>query len=158
MGIGNHPATRFFRPDAAGPNLRPPEEESLLGSESVDRLTRLARLSLLECLICERQTAKICHAFTYNEFTLKVQSWLSLKRIKLLDHTISAFAKVFVVFRCPPVNEITFRVEASAGIIEAVRHLMSNHCAHPTVVDRLVCERIIKRRLHNSRGKNDLVH
>src|SRR5258708_191895 len=120
MRIGNHPTTRFLRPDAAGPNLRPPEKESLLGSESVVWLTRLARLSLLECLVSERQTTKICHAFTDNELTLKVQSWLSLKRIKLLNYTVRAFPEVFVIFRRPPIYEIAFRVETSTGIIEAV--------------------------------------
>src|SRR5712664_1901225 len=104
MRISNHPATCFFRPDAAGPNLRPPEKESLLGSESVDRLNRLARLSLLECLVGERQSTKIRHAFTDNELTLKVQSWLSLKRIKLLNYTVRALPEVFVIFRRPPVN------------------------------------------------------
>src|SRR6266404_4720220 len=99
MRVGNHPTTRFFRSDAAGPNLRPPEKKSLLGSESVDRLNSLARLCLLECLVGERQSTKIRHAFTDNELTLKVQSWLSLKRIKLLNNTIRSFPKVFVIFR-----------------------------------------------------------
>src|ERR1041385_6175841 len=86
-----------------------------------------------------------------------MQSRLDFIRIELLNNTVRAGGEFLVVIRCPPHRQVTIRVEARAGIIETVRHLVTDHGADAAVIDRVIGFWIVEGRLQNTCGKNDLV-
>src|SRR5258705_8160081 len=138
MWIGDYPPSCLFRSNTARPNLRPTEEETLLGRETIDQLIRLSCLRLLKRTIGQCQPTKIRDTFSDNQFTLKVQARFCFESIKLFYHAIRPLTKALIIALSPPIFEITRGVEACTLVVEPVGHLVSNNRTHSSVVDRII--------------------
>src|SRR4051812_43424693 len=97
-----------FRRVLLGPNLRPTQEETLLGSEAIDvTRVRLTLERLHESVVGHVKSAKVRDRFTRDELALQVQTRFNFKTIKLLNNTVGAFIEALLVAFGPPVFQIT---------------------------------------------------
>src|SRR5437899_11857974 len=86
-----------------------------------------------------------------------MQTRFDFKRTELVHDAIGSLAELLEVVRRPPHHQIAVGVKLRALIVKAVRHLMTDHGADAAVVESIVSFWIVKRRLENAGGKNDLV-
>src|SRR5215813_13027176 len=71
---------------------------------------------------------------------------------------MSPFLESFQIGVAPPIREITGRIKLSPLVVEAVRHFMTDHRPHATIVESVVSFSIKKWRLQDSRREDDLVY
>src|SRR5439155_10065730 len=157
VGVDSH--TLSLRRDVLPPDLRPGEEKALFRRETIDQW----RTSFLgECLlqggVSDRQTTEVGEILAKGQLSVHVEAVEDGVRIELRCHESSAALELLEIGSAPPIAEISLRVELRTLIIETVRHLMPDDGAHASVVHRVICVRIEKRRLHDSSRKDDLVH
>src|SRR5205085_8530825 len=130
------------------PDLRPAEEEALLGREVVNAgRSRLALERLLEGVVGDREAAEVCDRLAADELARLVQARLDLEGVELLDDAVRAVFKVLHVGGRPPVLEVAGEVELRSLVVEAVRDLVADDRADAAVVDGVVCRGVEEGRL-----------
>src|SRR5437868_4824173 len=143
--VGLNSQARGLRSNAPGPDLRPPQEETLLRREARDcRRARLAFERLLVSPVGDGQPAEVCDRLADDELALLVQPRLDLECVELLHHAVSPRVELLVVLISPPLRKVAVGVELRALIVEAVRHLVSDDRADAAVVERVVGLRVIE--------------
>ena len=142
----------------AAPHLRVREEEALLGRVAVDHLVRLrlrACVSNALYAIVRPPRSAIASPCRFTPFACTPGSGSS----ELYSSTMhcarflnaAASAGVHQSLRSP------LRVEETALVVEAVRHLVADHGADRAVVHRVVGVRVEERRLQDAGREDDLV-
>jgi hypothetical protein len=77
---------------------------------------------------------------------------------ELIRYAFSALLKTLQVRRCPPVPQVSVRIQLRARIVKAVGDFMPDHRADSAMVVRIIPLWIEKRWLQNSSGKHDFIH
>ena len=104
------------------------------------------------------QAAQVGDALAEHEFAVFVQVVCNHERIKLLFDAGGALFEILQVLGRPPVVQIALRVILRSLIVEAVRHLMTNHGADSAIIQRVVSLGIEEGRLKNAGREHDFIH
>jgi len=111
----------------------------LLRREAIDiRRTRLALKRFHERVVRDVKSSKVGDRLAGNELALQIQAGLSFKSTELLNNALSTRIEIFLVSLCPPVLQVTLRVEFSARIVIAVCYLMTDNRADRSIVERRI--------------------
>ena len=110
-----------------------------------------------ESQITHLQTTVVGDVLAERERTVGMYAGCHLDLIESLFHHFRAGIESRFVFGRPPVNHVAVLVELATLVIEAVRHLMSDHDTNRTVVERIVGTHVEERILQNTGGETDLV-
>src|SRR6266481_3582044 len=157
VGVGHQPSV--FDPLIGAPDLRPTEEEALLGSEAVSvRWPRFARQGFFKRSIGDRQSTQVGDALPQNQLTILVQVAVDDVGVELIGDAGGARLEILQVFRAPPVFQVALTVELTAVIVKPMRDFMSDDRSHSSVVHRVIGLRIVERGLQNACGKDDFIH
>src|SRR6266481_561319 len=157
VGVGHQP--RVFDPLIGAPDLRPTEEEALLGSEAVSvRRPRLARNGLLIRGVGDRQSAQVGDALSQNQLAILVQVAVDDVGVELVGDTGGAGLEILQIFRAPPVFQVALAVELAAVVVKTMCDFMSDDRSHSAVIHRVIGFRIVEGRLQDAGGKDDFIH
>src|SRR5215204_4163427 len=153
--VGGDPLARVLRSDVLRPDLRPAEEEPLLGREAGDGLrARLAFERLLVGRVGHGQAAEVSDRLADDELAVVEESGLDLEGVELLDDAVGALVELLQVLGRPPHDEVAVGVELRARVVKAVRHLVADDGADAAVVEGVVGLRAVEGRLKAAGGKD----
>src|SRR6266481_9732755 len=157
VGVGHQP--RVFDALIGAPDLRPTEEEALLGSKAVSvRRPRLARKGLLIRGVGDRQSAQVGDALSPNQLAILVQVAVDDVGVELVGDTGGAGLEILQIFRAPPVFQVALAVELAAVVVKTMCDFMSDDRSHSAVIHRVIGFRIVEGRLQDAGGKDDFIH
>src|SRR5690242_15135190 len=143
----------------APPDLRPSQEEALLGSEAVDQWrARLTGERALERRVRDTEPVQVGEILAEGESPVHAQRVDRDVSRELIHDELRLGFEAVAVGRGPPVAEVPHRVVLTSGIVKPVRQLVTDDGPHAAVVDRVVRVGIEERRLENPRREDDLVH
>src|SRR3954464_15692616 len=114
MRVGQSQHARTLRCNVLAPDLREAEEETLLRSEAVDLLFRLALKALFHRHEREAGTAVVSRVLAQSQFAVKVHALDRRELGVLVGETAGALFKLRLVLGRPPVGEVAIGCELRA--------------------------------------------
>ena len=79
------------------------------------------------------------------------------KAVELAGDATTSIGEVLLVGVGPPILHVPLRVKLAALVVKSVCHFVANNRSHGPIVQGVVGLEIEKRRLENSRGKDNFV-
>src|ERR1700730_18101567 len=156
VGVGLQ--ARCLCPLICTPHLGPSEEEALLRREAVDIFRAFALDGFLVCSISDGQASEVADALAEHELAVLVQAGLHFVAIELIHHAVPTLSEVLAVVRRPPLVQVAFAVKFGALIVKAMADFVADDGTNSAVVHSVVGVGIVKGRLKDAGGKNNLVH
>src|SRR6266550_3373495 len=158
MRVGGDQKSEEFRSIQRAPHLCPAEEEALLRSKAVDDRLGMRGEGSLHRRIGDSQTPEVPDVLAKRQLTLHVRGRIEHGvRIELFDNLLRLRVVARSIFLAPPVPHVAESVELPALVVEGVRHLVSDHGAHRTIIQSVIGIWIVEGRLQYSRREHDLV-
>ena len=143
--------------DVASPYACISQEETLVGSESVDNGQRMILSGVFEGCIGYLQTTVVGQVLTQRQATIGIKVGQHLDSREEIGILVGAGLELLAIGSSPPVVHITILVELASLVVEAVGHLVTNHHADGTIVEGIVGRHIKEGHLQNTGREADLV-
>ena len=106
---------------------------------------------------CHLQAAVVCQVFTQRQTTVGIQVRQHLDAREEIGIFVCACYKVFSITFLPPVVHVSILVVATALVIKAVRHLMTDYDTDSAIVEGVVSRWVKERNLQYTSRKANFV-
>src|SRR5947207_253039 len=146
MRIGADEESQELRSIQLAPDLRPAEEEALFRSKAIDDGLWVRGEGALHRRVRDSGPAEIAHVLAQAQLTLHVSG--SVEHgvgIELCDDLVRLGLVPRCVLLAPPIAHIPEPVVLAALVVERVRHLVADDGAHRSIIQCVVCIRIVER-------------
>ena len=157
MRVVQNLVAEVFVSEVRCPDETERDEESLLRSKAVFLSQRVLLQCVLECLVCDVQTAVVSDVLSKGELSVNLYSRENFLSGEEISKDGSSLVELGLVFRCPPVAHVSVLVEQAALIVKAVAHLVADYNTNCAVVGGIVCCRIEEWRLKDTCREADFV-